>query len=122
MKTTVTLQPETAAAIEAVPSNFISGQAARRGVAAGEPLIVIMDGLLRYAKAHKARFGDPLAADYVLGPAWIKALCGARELLDGDGAAAHEQGVSTDSKDNGSLESVFWAAMQAAGFEESDIV
>ena len=37
------------------------------------------------------------------------------------GAVAHERGITTDTKDNGCVESMFWAAMDIAGFTEEDL-
>lgn len=76
----------------------------------------------RYAQAYRDRFEQPLADDGILGPAWLKSICGARELLNGDGAVAMAIDRTTDSKDNGCCESMFWHAMELAGFEEADIV
>ncbi len=91
------------------------------GYANGEPLLHILDGLLRYAKAYRVRFDGPLENDYVLGPAWLDTAKGVRALLNGDGAVAMERGITTDSKCNGVLEDIFWAAIKAAGFEEGDV-
>lgn len=119
---TYSLQSETRDAIGRVPAGVVSGAAMRLGEQRGEPLLVALDGLLRYAHAYRARFEQPLNEDYVLGPEWLAAVKGLRGLLlNGDGAVAMELGRTTDSKDNGALESVFWAAMAVAGFEESDL-
>jgi hypothetical protein len=109
------------------------------GVNQGEPLLYAMDGLLRYAKAYQRAYGlsqrlntwaglpagDPdaraLADDYALGPQWLAAAKGLRGLLNGQGAVAMELGLSSDSKDNGVIEGIFWAALGAAGFKESDL-
>lgn len=91
------------------------------GIDNNEPLIVCMDGLLRYAKAHKTRFDNNLQNDYVLGDYWLEAVKGIRGLLNGDGAIALETGNSQDSKDNGCIEGVFWSAMKIAGFTEEDL-
>jgi hypothetical protein len=115
------LQPETVAHLHKIPHGTIAHQGAQLGIANGEPLLVIMDGLIRYAKAHECRFESKLAEDYVLGPAWLDAAKAIRCLLNGDGAVAHEMEKSTDSKDNSSLEGMFWDAMAVAGFSESDL-
>lgn len=108
-------------ALHKLPRNVVSGQAMERGLIQGEPLLLCMDGLLRYAKAHKLRFESTLSEDYVLGDPWLAAVKGIRALLNGDGAVAHEKGYNTDSKDNGVIESVFWAAMNAAGFTDENL-
>lgn len=91
------------------------------GMSRDEPLTVMMDCLFQYAKAYEVRFESFLADDHVLGPSWLKAAVGVRELLNGDGASAMLVGRSTDSKDNGSVEAMFWDAMAIAGFKEEDI-
>ena len=114
-------QGETMAELGKVPRGTVSEQSMQRGEMLMEPLLIGMDGLLRYAKAYKARFESPLCDDGVLGPAWLKAAKGLRYLLNGDGAVAMERGYSTDSKDNGVIEAIFWHALAAAGYQESDL-
>lgn len=115
------LEIETRNAMRKIPLGTVAEQSNLFGLSQNEPLTVAMDGMLRYAKAHHKRYGSKLENDYVLGPEWLKVATGLRGLLNGNGAVAMERDVSTDSKDNGVLEEVFWAAMKAAGFEEKDI-
>ena len=53
MKPTVTvyLQPETMTALDGVPAGTVNARSARLGLYEGEPLLVIADALLSYAKA-----------------------------------------------------------------------
>ena len=99
----------------------ISEQSHLLGMERGEPLIVAMDALIKQAKAHRTRFFSKLSEDYVLGPCWLEAAKGIRGLCNGDGAVALHMGRSTDSKDNGTVESMFWSAMEIAGFTEADL-
>jgi hypothetical protein len=119
MKSAYTI--ETIDAACKVPINTVSGRAHHLGMSNREPLIVAMDAMIRYAKAHQRRFGDKLCEDYFLGPLWLDTVKGVRGLLNGDGAIAHERGVATDSKDNGAVEEMFWSALGIAGFKESDL-
>lgn len=121
MPTTTTLQPETLAELARIPRGTVAEQSMRLGRLNDEPLLLALDGLLRYAKAYRQRFESPLAEDGVLGPCWLDAAKGLRGLLNGDGAVAMERGVTTDSKDNGALEGIFWHALRAAGFGEADL-
>lgn len=75
------------------------------------PLLVGLDAMLRMAASHKSRFESPISEDYFLGPRWLGAAKGLRELLNGDFGPI----------DNGTAESIFWAAMDSAGFSESDL-
>jgi hypothetical protein len=99
----------------------VAHQSAALSMNEHEPLLVALDSLLRYAKAYRKRFLQPLAEDGVLGDPWLDAAKGIRALLNGDGAVAMERGISTDSKDNGMLEGLFWRAIETAGFTEGDI-
>lgn len=98
------------AAFAKLTPNTVAHVTHRRGMEREEPVTVAMDALLQYAERHEKRFESKLSDDYVLGPAWLKAITGIRELLNGEGQF-----------DGGTLESVFWSAMDAAGFKEEDI-
>lgn len=112
------LHDQTVEAMDKVPRGTISHQAQNRGLLHGEALLVSMDALLRYAVAYERRHDGKLADDGFLADPWLEALKGIRALLNGDGSEAMFFGWNTDSKDNGALESVFWAALNAAGFTE----
>ncbi len=92
------------------------------GVAGAEPLLMAMDGMIRYAHAYRKRFDSPLGDD--CGPqreGWLDVVKGIRQMCNGDGVVAMERdGYTRDSKDNGTLESLFWAALEAAGIKEED--
>lgn len=89
------------------------------GMRQGEPLIVLLDCLLQYALVYKVRFEGNLADDGVLGEYWFDAIQGIHGLLNGDGVVAMQRNITTDSKSNGALEQVYWAAREAAGFKDS---
>jgi hypothetical protein len=118
------IQPETKDALSKL-THTARGSVAAASMEYGrirkEPLFYALDGMLRYAKAYRVRFEGPLAEDYVLGPEWLAVVQGLRGLLNGDGAVAMETGRSSDSKDNGVCEEIFWHAMKAAGFTEEDL-
>lgn len=116
----VRIQPETLRTIDDLPAGTVSFHWAHTGLSEGEPLLLGMDGLLRYAKAHKYNYQTPLADDGVLGPEFLSALTGLRGLLNGSGAVAMERGMA-DSKDNGACEAIFWLALHEAGFSEADL-
>ena len=96
----------------------IAAEANAIGVRGGEPLIHILDSMLRYAEAYRQRNGVDLAQDCVLGPAWISAIQAIHVLFDGTGAIAMERGLWWDSKDNSFCEGIYWDALEVAGFCE----
>jgi hypothetical protein len=112
---------ETIAHANKITHGVTSEHAHKTGMLEGEPLIVAMDCLLKYAETYRNRFDGPLAEDRVLGVHWLDALKGVRGLLNGNGQIAMHRDISTDSKDNGALEGVFWDAMRVAGFQEGDL-
>jgi len=104
-----------------LPAGTVSHRAHKMGMEQCEPLIVMLDSLLKYAHSYQTRFDSKLSEDYVLGPLWLQSAVGVRGLLNGDGQIAMEKGITTDSKDNGALEALFWDCMNAAGFTEADL-
>lgn len=112
---------ETIAQANTLPNGTVAEHAHKYGMENGEPLIVAMDCLLKYAEAYRQRFDSNLMDDYVLGPIWLDAAKGIRGLLNGDGVVAMKKDISTDTKDNGCVESMFWSALKLAGYEGKDI-
>jgi hypothetical protein len=113
--------PETVAAANKLAIKTVDEQAHKKGMMEGEPLTVAFDALLKYAEAYRIRFESPLSGDFVLGVYWLDAIKGLHGLLNGDGANALKRGITTDSKSNGALESVYWSAMDMAGFGQDDV-
>lgn len=119
----IQLQPETVSAILKLDPECVDAQSCTLGLNNGEPLLVCLDGLLRYAKAYEKRFESKLSEDQYLGSEWLSAITSIHSLLNGDGAVALERGITTDSKSNGVLEDIYWAARNAAGFaDETEVV
>ena len=113
-------QPETT--LNPPDKGTVAGQSHSIGLRHHEPIIVMLDCLIRYAKAHAGKYGSPLSEDHVLGDAWLDTIKALHGLLDGDGAIAMEMNRSTDSKCNGACEALYWQAIKIAGFAESDAV
>lgn len=112
---------ETIAHANKLPVGTVSEQAHKYGMEQGEPLLIAMDAMLKYAQTYRNRFEGSLSEDNVLGPYWLDAVKGLRKLLNGDGQVAMAKDISTDTKDNGCIEGLFWDALKAAGFKEKDI-
>ena len=113
----LTYQPETIAAAQKLAAGCVDAQSHALGMTRCEPITVMMDALLRYAKAYRVRFESPLADDGALADIWLDAALSVKALCDGDGAFAWEVGRTTDSKSNGAIESMFEAALAAGGFD-----
>lgn len=113
-----TFQTEVTAEANKISEGTVAYNEAKIALTSFEPLLVAMDSMLRYAKAHKKQYGSPLVDDGVLGPEFIQACQGIRGLLNGQGGIALERGMSGDSKDNGMIEGIFWHAVKAGGFKE----
>ena len=118
MKTQYRYQDETTTAANSVPKGTVAFQSHVIGLARHEPLIITLDSMIRYAVAYKSEYDRPLAEDYILGEEWLSVVKGIRGLLNGNGAVAMEQKRSQDSKDNGACETMFWAALEVAGYTE----
>ena len=123
MKPTVTvyLQPETMTALDGVPAGTVNARSARLGLYEGEPLLVIADALLSYAKAYKARFDGPVFKDGVSGDAFLEMTRGLKVFLDFDGGVALRRGITTDSKDNLSILHVIEAICKEAGIDYEEL-
>lgn len=116
-----TYDPVTVAELHKLPAGTVSEADHRFGMEHCEPLIIAMDSLIRYAKAYRTAYFSKLADDGVLGNYWLDAAKSIRRLLNGNGAEAYTHRRGTDSKDNGAVESMFWAALGIAGFSEEDL-
>lgn len=114
-------QPETLELLGKVPAGSVSRRDSDFGVRHLEPVLVILDCALRYAKAYRENFENTISNDYVARPEYLSMIQGARALLSSDGAASWEQGKRHDSKDNATIESLFWECVKVGGFEESDL-
>ena len=114
--------PNMAKQVNMLKPGTIAYQSHHLGEDNAEPLIVGFRLMHRYAVAYTKRFeGDKVADDYVMRRHYLSAITGLRGLLCGDGAVAHERGITTDSKDNGVCEGAFWDCMEAGGFTEEDL-
>ncbi len=121
MKTTLTYHAKTMDAanrLNTMAPKSISNYSHVEGLLLAEPLIVAMDALIKYADAYRKRFDSPLCEDSFLADPWLESAKGIRSLLNGDGANAMANDITTDSKDNGAVESMFWSALEIAGYTE----
>ena len=100
------------------PTNTVAGESHERGMRHNEPLMQGLCDAVRFAEAYEKRYGSKIAPDYVLAEHYKGWIDGLRGLLCGMGAVAMEQDISTDTKDDGFCESVYWLAMKAGGFED----
>ena len=114
-------QDETLKQFEKLAPGTIAHHSQNKGLHENEPIIVAMDAMIRYAKAYSKAYDISLSCDYVLGQNWLEIVKGIRGLCDGDGAVAMENEITTDSKDNGCIEGMFWDALNIAGYTEKDL-
>lgn len=111
------LQPQTVTEIAKLTPGTVAEASMTLGVREHEPLLIAMDAMLRYAVAYEKAYESKLGTDGVLGDEWFSAVAGIRGLLNGQGAVAMERDISTDSKDNGVIESIYWLACAATGID-----
>ena len=123
-------QPETLAALAKLTDTCpgtLAEQSAQAGLRLAEPYLVIIDQLIRIAKAYKAEFGQPIGEDYVARPEFAGMISGVRGMLNFDGAALWECNHKSntrrirDTKDNGMIESLFWTCCEIAGIDGESI-
>lgn len=86
-----------------------------------EPLLVMVDSAIHYAKAYKGRFDQSISEDYMARDEFIAILKGIRAMLNFDGALKMDGAPVTDSKDNGMIESLYWTACEIAGLDGETI-
>lgn len=98
----------------------LAEQDMHRGAADAEPVLVILDSAIRWIKAYRARFDSAPGSDYMARGEIFAILSGARALLNFDGACRMEGLRGTDSKDNGTLEALYWEACKLAGISGED--
>lgn len=90
------------------------------GMEAGEPMIVMIDSMIRYAREHEKAQGDKLASDWRLLDHYKDILRALKDMLNWNGALSVKAGVR-DSKDNSTLYKMIQVACQAAGINEEDL-
>jgi hypothetical protein len=118
VKISYDLQPETSVLLEKLhPQRVVSAQASKLGLKHGEPLLVAMDAMLRYAKAYRNQYDRGIADDSYAGADFHSILEGLNSLLSMDGGVAYELDITTDSKDNGILNTIYIEALKAGGYE-----
>lgn len=113
-------QPETLAAIahlETVAPRTVAARDMAAGLALGEPYLVILDQCIRIAKAYRAEFETPIGEDHMAADEIAAILAGVRAFLNFDGASKWETRKNHDTKDNGTLESLYWTACEIAGID-----
>ena len=120
----IAFQAETLAALDHLRQTCpgtVALRDAETGFALGEPLLIVADQCIRYAKAYAARFEQTIGEDYVCKPEFSGILSGFRGLLNFDGAAKWEGAKTTDTKDNSMIESLYWTACEIAGIDGEEI-
>jgi hypothetical protein len=92
------------------------------GIDNAEPLLIILDSIIRYCKAHEARFGSKIGMDYIACEHIKSMLSGVKGMFNFDGGVAMERqslGLSClDSKDSSMMSEMTSVAMEIAGIEE----
>lgn len=86
------------------------------GLDAGEPVLLILDSLWKYAAAYKSFRRKALADDEVLGQAWLRTLQGVRQMTHVKGAVAMDLDHLTDSKSEWACSEMVWKCVDEAGF------
>lgn len=91
--------------IESIINNLVNprqpcGQAMLLGVKYNEPLLCILNDLLRYCKMHRKASEYPIGQDSYAHEYINDILNGVTGMLSCMGGVALERGIATDSKDN----------------------
>lgn len=89
----------------------VDAQRMRAAVRAEHPLLTAIDSLYHMATLHTARHECKIAEDYYCGPYWLTSARATRNLFSADFGPIS----------NGTLEGLFWRAMDVAGYKESDL-
>lgn len=122
MKNIYHYQPETLAAIDrlyTIAANTVAMDDMQFGFATNEPLLVMLDSAIRYARAYQTYYGSTLNTDYVLGPAFLSSVDNIRTLLNSIGGSGMET-RGRGSFDGGTLDGLACKALELAGYNEGD--
>lgn len=114
-------QQETADEYDRLGSSFYGSQAhsdVRLGINNYEPLIVILDSCIRYAKAHEYAYESKLAEDRYAVRYLKQVLSGIEGLLNCRGAVCLERDLKNDSKDGAFCEGLITALCECAGIKD----
>ncbi len=119
-------QPETLCVFEGFTSQFKDEQYALRahrvGYAHEEPLYVLADQLIRYAKMYNVRFTDHKIGQDSFASLPFSHLCHAvLQLSAMDGGCAMGQNRTNDSKDNSVVNALIEKACEIAGINYDEL-
>ena len=90
------------------------------GVKGLEPQLIILDSIIRYAKAYERRYGHKITEEGTLFDSFSDMLNGVHNFMCYQGAIALESDSSFDSKDNGVMEIMFNKACDVCGLNRND--
>ena len=93
----------------------------RLGVEKLEPMYVIADNLIRWAKAHAKQNGALLGTDYYSKEGFVSIAYGVLHMASSQGVVALEKGLTRDSKDNSVLSHLINKACELAGIAYEEL-
>lgn len=115
-------QKETMDAYGKLEVGSLEHDSQKRGIEGYEPLILIADSLLRYAKAFRGRYERPISDYTRIKSGFVAAINGVWRLCyEGIGAIAMEDGSIIDSKESGCIKKVLLTAVKEAGLTKTDL-
>lgn len=112
------LEKEITDIIGKLDNNSCSDQEMILGIRNDEPILIIVNSLLRYCKAHTKRY-ECLIGDDSYSCRYVKKIIdGVDGLLSCNGGVAMEKGLSLDSKDNGKISKMLRLIKDQHGFDD----
>lgn len=111
---------ETISQANRLPVGSVEESRHKTGMELGEPLIIMMDCLIKYAEAYRERYDFELAQDSTLGASWLDSLEAVKDLLNSEGVLKMKGKVNGESFDGQTMWNLYADAKRIAGFKPEE--
>lgn len=111
---------ETISQANRLPVGSVEESRHKTGMELGEPIIIMMDCLIKYAEAYREEFGHEVSQNPILGPAWLECLQSMQDLINRQGVLEMKGKTKGESFDCDTMWNLYADAKRIAGFKPEE--